>query len=282
MPALMQLVQAFTRLGVPFTSARTRWMFGSQRRLFRLCENVTAFPKNGFLPQMSHTAAIGFRGYQTTPPHSVGLRRKEEWAKLLRISAVWMPARGGTMAYDYVASRVDAYAFVRHPPEGSRPSDVVGAVAGAPGFRFAGRFAGAFSVFVAVEAKTLADLQGLIDGPYWDAGVRTQWSVVVSPSRVAIPKRGSPDHCAIVRATVVEDPISVVSRLDDRFEPLVSDDLHYGSAVVSGSGFDVLIDVGTPTFATLVQLLVEQVHGVPGIGSTDTAFAFLPGNGLRP
>jgi hypothetical protein len=64
--ALMQLVQAFTRFGVPFTSARTRWMFGSQRRLFLLCENVTALPKNGFFPQMSHTAATVRRGYQTT------------------------------------------------------------------------------------------------------------------------------------------------------------------------------------------------------------------------
>jgi hypothetical protein len=27
--------------------------------LFRLCENVTALPKNGFFPQISHTAAIG-------------------------------------------------------------------------------------------------------------------------------------------------------------------------------------------------------------------------------
>src|SRR5918992_5493734 len=57
-PALMQLVHAFTRRGVPSTSARTRWTFGSHRRLFRLCENVTDFPNQGFLPQMSHTAAM--------------------------------------------------------------------------------------------------------------------------------------------------------------------------------------------------------------------------------
>jgi len=58
LPALMQLVQAWIRLGVPSTTARTRWMFGSQRRLFRLCENVTDLPNHGFFPQMSHTAAI--------------------------------------------------------------------------------------------------------------------------------------------------------------------------------------------------------------------------------
>ena len=65
LPALMQDVQAYTRRGVPSTSARTRCTFGFQRRLFRLCEKVTALPKNGFLPQMSQTAAIDRRGYQT-------------------------------------------------------------------------------------------------------------------------------------------------------------------------------------------------------------------------
>src|SRR5688572_4871579 len=57
-PALMQLVHALMRRGVPSTSARTRWMFGSHRRLFRLCENVTDLPNQGFFPQMSQTAAI--------------------------------------------------------------------------------------------------------------------------------------------------------------------------------------------------------------------------------
>lgn len=62
LPALMHDVQAFTRRGVPSTRARTRWMFGSQRRLLRLWEKVTALPKNGFFPQTSHTAAIGRPG----------------------------------------------------------------------------------------------------------------------------------------------------------------------------------------------------------------------------
>lgn len=65
LPPLMHDVHAYTRRGVPLTRARTRCTFGSQRRLFRLCEKVTALPKNGFLPQMSQTAAIDRRGYQT-------------------------------------------------------------------------------------------------------------------------------------------------------------------------------------------------------------------------
>ncbi len=45
--------------GAPFTRARTLWMFGFQRRFVRLCEWLTAFPKDGCLPQTSHTDAMG-------------------------------------------------------------------------------------------------------------------------------------------------------------------------------------------------------------------------------
>src|SRR5690606_29960679 len=47
LPALMQLVQTLRRLGAPFTSARTRWMFGFQRRLVRRCECDTDMPHDG-------------------------------------------------------------------------------------------------------------------------------------------------------------------------------------------------------------------------------------------
>ena len=62
LPALMQLVQAFTRRGAPSTSARTRWMFGFHRFGERRCEWETCMPKNGFFPQMSQTAAMAEPG----------------------------------------------------------------------------------------------------------------------------------------------------------------------------------------------------------------------------
>lgn len=71
LPALMHDVQTFKRVGDPFTSARTRWMLGFQRRLFRRWENVTDLPNQGFLPQMSHTAAIDA---SRLPERSSGLR----------------------------------------------------------------------------------------------------------------------------------------------------------------------------------------------------------------
>src|SRR6266545_4168506 len=58
LPALMQPVQTWSRLGAPFTSARTRWMFGFHRRLVRRCEWLTLMPHDGCLPHTSQTAAI--------------------------------------------------------------------------------------------------------------------------------------------------------------------------------------------------------------------------------
>ena len=54
----MQDVHTFTRRGAPFTSARTRWMFGFQRRRVRRWEWLTDIPNDGRFPQTSHTDAI--------------------------------------------------------------------------------------------------------------------------------------------------------------------------------------------------------------------------------
>ena len=60
LPALRHEVQALTRLGDPATTARTRWMFGFQRRLVRRCEWEMLCPKLGPLPQTSQLAATFF------------------------------------------------------------------------------------------------------------------------------------------------------------------------------------------------------------------------------
>ena len=54
----MQLVQTLTRLVEPFNEARTRWMFGFQRRLVRRWECETDMPHDGPLPHSSHLEAI--------------------------------------------------------------------------------------------------------------------------------------------------------------------------------------------------------------------------------
>lgn len=57
LPALRHEVHTFRRLGVPATTARTRWMFGFQRRLVRRCECEIECPNEGPLPQTSQLAA---------------------------------------------------------------------------------------------------------------------------------------------------------------------------------------------------------------------------------
>ena len=58
LPARRQPVHTLTRLAVPLTNARTRWMFGFQRRFVRTWEWLTLMPNDGFLPQTSHTLAM--------------------------------------------------------------------------------------------------------------------------------------------------------------------------------------------------------------------------------
>src|SRR3954447_23199296 len=57
LPALRQPVQTLSRLGAPLTVARTRWMFGSNRRLVILRDHGRLLPNPGPLAQMSQTAA---------------------------------------------------------------------------------------------------------------------------------------------------------------------------------------------------------------------------------
>ena len=61
LPALMQDVQTLSRLGLPATMARTRWIFGFQRRLVFFFDQGTLWPNPGLLPHTSHTAATGVR-----------------------------------------------------------------------------------------------------------------------------------------------------------------------------------------------------------------------------
>jgi hypothetical protein len=63
LPALRQEVHTFNRFGVPDTRARTRWMFGFQRRLVFFLDQGTLWPKPGPLAQTSHTAATGVHSH---------------------------------------------------------------------------------------------------------------------------------------------------------------------------------------------------------------------------
>jgi hypothetical protein len=110
---------------------------------------------------------------------------------------------------------------------------------------------------------------------------------VIKASRLRIPKRGSPDVCALVRA-MAEEPEAVLDSLDEVFaerheaqqsRPLEERDFNFGAAVVSGT-FDLLIELGAPSRPETIEL-VREVRAVPGVGKTVTSFAHLPGNERR-
>ena len=48
-------MQTYARVGVPFTSTRTRWRFGLNLRLVATIEWLRLFPNEGFFPQMAQT-----------------------------------------------------------------------------------------------------------------------------------------------------------------------------------------------------------------------------------
>jgi hypothetical protein len=186
-------------------------------------------------------------------------------------------------------TKTHAYVLIDHVEPGKRIRDVLDDLfdQNADTVRFVAQFAGPYIGFVAYETENLGDLHTLANGPFWDAGARCITLVVTEASKKAMPKRHSPDVCAMIRA-MSRDPSGTLERLDDTFGPrydeqegLADDDrtFGYGAAVVNGD-FDLLIEVGAETKGGAIAL-VNEVKAVPGVGRTSTAFAFLPGNAKK-
>lgn len=175
--------------------------------------------------------------------------------------------------------KIEAYVFEKDIRD-TRMSGLRDGFASAPGVAFIGQFVGAFSLFGRVLADDLAQLQGRIDGEYFDAGIRSQWSVNLTGDRFAAPKRASPDLCALVCVRANDDPFELLGRLDERFGDLPPSK-SYGAAVVTAHDFDVLVDLGAGTVENVIEMVLD-LRKVPGIGRTSTAVADLANNAIRP
>jgi hypothetical protein len=187
-------------------------------------------------------------------------------------------------------AQVDAYTFIDHVDTGRRIDEVLTDIfeQNPDVVRFTAQFSGTFIGFVAMRLSGLGEGHELARGAFWDAGLRCETSIVIRPSRIMIPKRGSPAVCALVQARA-EDPFAALDALDDRFGPRQEEEskqpyeertFNYGAAVVNGR-YDLLIDIGSPTRRETVRLVNEEVRTIPGIGRTVTSFAHLPGNARR-
>lgn len=187
-------------------------------------------------------------------------------------------------------AHIDAYTFIDHVDTGKRIDEVLRDVfeQNPHTVRFTAQFSGTFIGFVAMELSGLAEAHELARGAFWEAGMRCETAHVVQGSRFRLPKRGSPDVCALVRARA-QDPFAVLDALDGRFgerqqtealKPYEEREFNYGAAVVSGT-YDLLIDIGSTKHSKTIKLVNEEVRTIPGIDRTVTSFAHLPGNARR-
>ena len=180
------------------------------------------------------------------------------------------------MAIRTADGEIEAYIFERHV-DAAGFEGVKSGLSRAPGVAFVGQFVGAFNLFARVVAGDLGELQRRIANEYWEAGVRSDFSINLTGDRPAAPKRASPNICALVCAQVTQDPFDVLDALDELFLDVIP----YGAALVTAPDFDVLVDIGGDTIEDVVDRVFE-LRGIPGIGRTSTALADLAENAIRP
>jgi hypothetical protein len=172
---------------------------------------------------------------------------------------------------------LEAYVFEEHM-EGGRIDEIKQTFARTPGVQFVGQFVGSFSLFARVVAADLSELQNRIKTEYWEAGIHSSWSLNLTASSAAAPKRASPDICALVCARAQGDPFEIWEALDASF---LRKDEGEGAAVVNARDFDLLVDLGAHTIEDVIDR-VSALRAFDGIGRTSTAFANLADNAIRP
>ena len=161
------------------------------------------------------------------------------------------------------------------------------------GVRWAQQMVGSSVVFGAVTAPSLEVLQSWIAREFWDAGVRSSWHVKDTDSRYRAPHHHSPPYYAYVRVRTRGNPRSVLramdAMIDDKILPLIElhgpDDEHgeggwrdvfdYRAATVSGSGFDILVELAAHSIEELTATIFDHLAPTPGVESTDTSFSYV-------
>ena len=182
----------------------------------------------------------------------------------------------GENPYHY--SGLHAFGFVLG--KGIRPNEVVARMRelGAPPdgpVIWAGSFAGDYSAMahVRVEHGALGSLQDLIEGDFWDAGLRGRWAIEARAAERTI--NGSAQRVGVKRATQEIIAISAVrvapGSLDSVLEQVPEISAFRGASVVYGEA-DVLLQLGADKFADVAASVETEVQAVHGIVHTSTAF----------
>jgi hypothetical protein len=147
---------------------------------------------------------------------------------------------------------------------------------------FASQYVGSFQVYAHARVDSTEDAMSLSNA-LWPAGVHTTISSEVALSQIQAPKRHSPQFSALVRVRPAGNPFDLLTALDERFEHLFDPDggYWYGAAVVTGRGYDVLVDLGRDTLEDLVTSVLVDLREVDGLGRTDTSWSDLGVNSFR-
>jgi hypothetical protein len=179
-----------------------------------------------------------------------------------------------------------AFVFMNGVDPGRNIADVIDDIGGAEGRQFpngrvmfASVFVGSYIGFAHVRARDgdLAALQRLIFHDLWAEGVRGEHTIegpVYSPMGTEFkpkgPKRKSPPFCALVRARVDRDPMSVMMEIANRFQDT---DPFQGASVIFGKA-DILIELAGETLTAVSDPVLAVIRDAPGVVWTETSFAF--------
>ena len=175
----------------------------------------------------------------------------------------------------------EAYIFEQHvDPRGI--AAVKTALAAAPGVEFVAQFVGAFSLFARVVADDLGQLQQRIAEDYFEAGIRSDYSLNLTGPKPTAPKRGSPPIFAMVCCSTDASDVFALDRAVEASFQRLPDGQSYASAVVNAPDFDILVDLGAQNLEDALDLVVRLRNELPAGARTATAFADLRDNEIRP
>jgi len=139
---------------------------------------------------------------------------------------------------------------------------------------WSGTFVGDYLGLVHARVESLGELQDLIEGPFWEAGMRGKWALErrVAEERtdaVARPigtKRSTPEFIAIASVTVERGSLQSV------LDAVVDVSTIRGASVVFGEA-DLLVQLGADNFDDVAASVEEELQAIEGIVHTSTAFS---------
>jgi hypothetical protein len=189
---------------------------------------------------------------------------------------------------------VDAYVFMHVFEPGTSIPGVVSSFGSKEGVRWAQQMVGSSMVFGAVTVRSLQRLQALIVGDYWEAGARSEWSLLDKTSNYRAPHRHSPPYqtppyYAIVRVRTSRNPRTVLDALDESMAPMIDsliaehgqdpawrETFDFRAATVSGKGVDILVEMAAYSIDELKTTILDRIGPTDGVLSTDSLFAYAP------